>query len=156
MMMYAVAEENPLGICHELRELFTVAVALIIGNYVFQHLPHSKVMPAVLCPYNVTAIFCRLTQMIDIFLLSEAEIVPSRNPVPHYLEVRKFVDKIFKVIFLRRFVRTRDQGCGQACNCCHSESEFHTILIIYFQNRTAIECGEPTKIINFQKNRLSL
>jgi hypothetical protein len=98
MMVYTVTEEHPLGIDLKILEILTGAVSLIILKDILKSLPHLKIILAVLHPDNVTAIFCRFSKMIYIFLLLEREIFPTGNTISHDLQIRKFINQILEFL----------------------------------------------------------
>ena len=95
-MMDAAAEEYSLGIYHELVEFFGGAVAFVVLDNILENFPDGKVVFAVLVPIYIPAILCSLAEMIYIFFLFQAELVPSRNLITHNLDVSKFIDKVLE------------------------------------------------------------
>ena len=104
MVVDAVAEEHSLSVCLELRPALASAVSLVVLKDVLEHLAHFKIVLAVLHPDDVTAIFCRFCEVVYILLLLERKVVPSRNLIPHDLEVCEFVDQELEVLVAGRFV----------------------------------------------------
>ena len=104
MMMNAVGEEYSLGIYEEVLELLTVAVAFVFVEDVLDDSADTQVVFAVLVPVDVASPFRSLAEVIDIFLLLEAEVLPSFYLVPDDAKIGKFVDKVFEVSFLGRFL----------------------------------------------------
>ena len=122
--MDTVAEEHPFRIGLELLELLAGAVTLVILKNILQGLPYRKIILAVLHPDDVTAIFCRFCQMVDIFLLLNGQSVPARHLIPHDLEVCKLIHKISEIL-LCRILPTGSHGCGKARQCNHFYNKFH-------------------------------
>ena len=59
-MVESVAEEKSFRISLESLEFLGAAVAFIVVQYVFDHLADRKTVAAVLCPIDVSAVFCSL------------------------------------------------------------------------------------------------
>ena len=104
--MYAVAEENSLGIYLELGVFLAVALSLVVFNDILKGVADGQVPFAVLSPDDVPAIFCSLAQVLDIFLLSNREVFPARDFVSHDLKVSELIYKIVKLCLL-----------GRTCQC---------------------------------------
>ena len=99
MMMYAVAEEKPLGIYDKVLEILAAPVTFVIGYDILHGLPYRQVDFAILRPDYITAIFCRLSEMIDIFFLLKRKFIPSRNLISHHFQIRKFINQIPEIPF---------------------------------------------------------
>ena len=89
--MHAVAEEYPLGVDLEILPVIGLAVTLIVLENILKQVAHRKVPGAVLVPCYVAAVLGCFRKMVCIGLLTEAEFVPSRNLVSHYLEIGEFI-----------------------------------------------------------------
>ena len=126
-MVESVAEEKPFRISLEGLEVLGTAVAFIVVQYVLDYLADRKAVAAVLCPIDVAAVFCRFREVIYILLLLKGEFLPSRHPVPHYLEVCEFVDEVFEITLYGGLVRACCCSCGYSCDCDHCSDEFHIV-----------------------------
>ena len=104
VMVDSVTEEHSFCICLKLSPILSRAVSLVVFKNVFEGLADLEIIPAVLRPDYVTSVFCGLREVIDIFFLLESQLVPSRNLIPHYLEVGEFVDQIFEFLVFCRIV----------------------------------------------------
>ena len=127
VMMDAVAEKDPFGIGLESRPIRCGTIHRGVRQNGFQHLPDGQVIAAILVPGNVPAIFGRLTQVIGIFFLLQAQFLPPRNPVADDFQVCKFFHQILEGI--RSFL-----GCARCQNGSrkrnqHGLSRFHILIL---------------------------
>ena len=115
MVVDTVAEEHPLRIGLKFHIIIGCPVAGIVLKGILEHFPDIEVIPAVLHPYDVAAILCSFCKMVDVFLLLKRKGVPSRNLIPHHLDIGKFIKQELEVTFISRLVRAGHQGRGQTC-----------------------------------------
>ena len=111
MVVNSVGEEYSFCVHLEILVVLAFPVSVILGNDGLEHLPQGKVAGAVLVPVDVPAPFCRLSKVVNVFLLLERKFLPSGNRVPDYLQIGKFIQKIAETI--RAFFFG-----GVAGNCC--------------------------------------
>ena len=126
VMMDAVREEHALCVNGEILELVAVTVPVVVLEDVLQNLADPQVVPPVLIPVYVAAPFGRLGEVINIFFLLKAEVLPSFDPVPHDAEVRKLVDKVLEPSVGGGIMPARRERENRACSCeCHPCKSFH-------------------------------
>ena len=123
-MVHAVAEEQPFCIDRELAEFFAFPVPIIPVQNILHKMPDGKVVPVILHPDDVPAVFGCLAEMIDILFLLQTETVPSGNPVPHYLDIGKFIDQISETVLLRGSVSASRHRNGRTARNQHIQ-RFH-------------------------------
>ena len=106
MMVYSVAEEHSLGIYEEVGVVSAIPVAIVLFNDVLKYIAHVQIVSAVLVPVDVPAVLGGFAQMVDVLLLSERQVFPSRNPVSHDLDVGELVNEVSEVLIavLRAFL----------------------------------------------------
>ena len=124
-MVYSVGEEESLCVDDEVFEIGALAVSGVILKHLLDSLAEFQIVFAVLVPVDVAAPLCGLGEVIDIFLLLQAQLFPSGNVVAHHFQVGEFVDEVFEIA-----------GClvaaGYKGRCCAGQcKEFHNFLHIF-------------------------
>ena len=99
VVMDAVAEEHTLGIDHEVLEVGTLAVALIRVQHGLDGLADHQVVLEVLVGKDVATAFGRLTEIIDVALLLQRQLVPFRDLVTHDPQVGELVHQVLELFF---------------------------------------------------------
>ena len=101
MVMYAVAEEDALGVFRESLEFSAFAVSGIVLQDCLEGVAQAEVAGAVLVPEDVAAPFCGLGKVVGVLLLLEGEVFPTGNLVTDDLYVGKLVYGVAEIgIFL--------------------------------------------------------
>ena len=125
MVVYAVAEEHSLGVYREVLEILAFPVAVIVLEYVLEGVAYGEVRLAVLVPEDVTPVFRRLAEMVDVFLLLKGQAVPVGNPVAHYLEIGEFVDQVLEVPVSAGAVPAGNRSGGESRDSSHLYESVH-------------------------------
>ena len=140
VVMDAVAEEHPFSIYSKILEIFAVPVPVIIFENILKSLPYPEIVPAVLVPDDIPAVFCGFAQMVDILLLLKSQVLPAGNPVTHYLDIRKFVYKVLEIFSLLRLcpVPAGNRSRRQCRNSCHFQKIVHNFNVKSQDNACSI------------------
>ena len=122
VVMDTVTEENAFGIDHEILEIGTFTVALVGINHSLNGLADAEVVLEVLFGQDVAAAFGSFTQVIEISLLLNSELIPVRDLVAHDAQVGELVHKELE-FFLGLFndlgffgTATNQRGGQSDCN----------------------------------------
>ena len=88
VMMDAVAEEDALGIHHEGVPVRTFTRTGVIGKDILYRVADREIEAAVLVPGDVPAQLGGFGEMVDVFLLLQAQVLPARDLIAHDAQVR--------------------------------------------------------------------
>ena len=117
--MDAVGEEDTLGIDREVLELLAVPVTVIILQDILQDPADPEVVLPILVPVDVPAPFRCLREVIYIFLLLQAEILPAFYAVTDDAQIGKLVYLILECILPGLLPARCERKCRAPCNQCH-------------------------------------